>query len=334
MIPPLVQPTHTKMDAVITAENTLNQVIAVIGKKIGKLEKRKRKLDGFRENKRRGKELNKDQKIAVNKYDEVLDALNFIREVQAQLATLVIEETTARKERQENARTVVVERFASMLAVKEILSYLWNGTIRKELIQGRSVTHRVSPSQFKQLYELRDILTPDQGKGSFKEQCFTSAVHLLDLVERKDYQVPGMEEGVIYKDLAELLDTLDGFEDKTENEAEDTVDNDTSKNEQEEDIETIIVERNEEFVEVREEIVEEETEETESAAMALLMMNYKYNFQLKVPAPSLVQHEYQSQALHGSVLIPGQTPSLILGCRPLCSCWWRPRQCVMTPRVV
>jgi len=43
------------MDAVITAENTLNQVIAVIGKKIGKLEKRKRKLDGFRENKRRGK---------------------------------------------------------------------------------------------------------------------------------------------------------------------------------------------------------------------------------------------------------------------------------------
>ena len=55
--------------------NMVTQALAIVEKKVRNLEKRKGELDGYQEDKRRGKELNEDQKAAVAKYDFQLENL-------------------------------------------------------------------------------------------------------------------------------------------------------------------------------------------------------------------------------------------------------------------
>ncbi|XP_023326680.1 caprin-1 [Eurytemora carolleeae] len=57
-------------------ESSLNQALAIVEKKVRNLEKRKAKLDTYRESKAAGKALNEDQKLAVSKYDEVRSFLS------------------------------------------------------------------------------------------------------------------------------------------------------------------------------------------------------------------------------------------------------------------
>ena len=55
------------------------------------------KLDGYRADYNRGKELNDDQKSAIAKYEEVIQTLEFARELSGQFKTLVLDEDKGRK---------------------------------------------------------------------------------------------------------------------------------------------------------------------------------------------------------------------------------------------
>jgi caprin-1 len=55
------------------------------------------KLEGYREDARRGKELNEDQRVAVSKWDDVNQNLDFARELSGQFKSLVGEEEKAKK---------------------------------------------------------------------------------------------------------------------------------------------------------------------------------------------------------------------------------------------
>ena len=57
------------------------------------------KLDGYRENARRGKPLNEDQKAAVAKYDEVMQTAEFAKDMVVQLKGLAAEEEKAGKKK-------------------------------------------------------------------------------------------------------------------------------------------------------------------------------------------------------------------------------------------
>ena len=55
------------------------------------------KLDGYRADYNRGKELNDDQKSAIAKYEEVIQTLEFARELSGQFKTLIQDEDKGRK---------------------------------------------------------------------------------------------------------------------------------------------------------------------------------------------------------------------------------------------
>lgn len=66
----------------------IRQAIIVIEHKIRNLEKRKGKLESYRDLQKNGRELNADQKTAVAKYDEVLQTLDITKELYNKLLEL------------------------------------------------------------------------------------------------------------------------------------------------------------------------------------------------------------------------------------------------------
>merc|ERR1719158_1285546 len=80
-------------------ESALSLALQTVEKKVRNLEKRKGKLDGYREDDRKGKELLEDQKNATAKYDEVMQNLEFARDLQAQFRNFVTEEDRVNKKK-------------------------------------------------------------------------------------------------------------------------------------------------------------------------------------------------------------------------------------------
>merc|ERR1712088_266062 len=127
----LVQPTLEKsmatpvMDASLCGEGPLGQALQVVEKKVRNLEKRKGKLDGYRADYQRGKTLNDDQKAAIAKYDEVLQTLEFARELSAQFKTLAIEEEKTRKKQikkdLQEKNKAEIERIAATIEIQDLL---------------------------------------------------------------------------------------------------------------------------------------------------------------------------------------------------------------------
>ena len=80
------------------------------------------KLDGYRADYQRGKTLNDDQKAAIAKYDEVLQTLEFARELSSQFKTLAIEEEKTRKKQVkkdlQERNKAEIERIASTIDVQ------------------------------------------------------------------------------------------------------------------------------------------------------------------------------------------------------------------------
>ena len=82
-------------------------------------------MDGYRADYQRGKTLNDDQKAAIAKYDEVLQTLEFARELSAQFKTLAIEEEKTRKKQikkdLQEKNKAEIERIASTIEVQDLL---------------------------------------------------------------------------------------------------------------------------------------------------------------------------------------------------------------------
>jgi len=64
----------------IDVPESFKSVVTVVEKKCRNLEKRKTKLDGYREELAKGRGLAEDQKLAVARYDEVIATLDLSRE--------------------------------------------------------------------------------------------------------------------------------------------------------------------------------------------------------------------------------------------------------------
>lgn len=73
----------------------LTQAILALDKKQRNLGKRKEKLESYQDEAKKGKELNKDQKEALQKYPEVLGQIEVLKELNEQMKKIQAE--TAKK---------------------------------------------------------------------------------------------------------------------------------------------------------------------------------------------------------------------------------------------
>ena len=120
------------------------------------------KLDGYREDDRKGKELLEDQKSAVAKYDEVMQNLEFARDLQTQFRNFVTEEDRqvkkkAKKEGAERAKAETA-RLATILTFQKILAGLVsNSKAKDDLKKGENGAKKLSKDQLDDFDELLKI---------------------------------------------------------------------------------------------------------------------------------------------------------------------------------
>jgi hypothetical protein len=88
-------PPTTTTDSANT--DPLSQAVLLLDKKQRNLGKRKEKLESYREEAKKGKELNKDQKEALEKYSDVLGQIECLKELNEQFKKLQTDSTKVQK---------------------------------------------------------------------------------------------------------------------------------------------------------------------------------------------------------------------------------------------
>ncbi|XP_011708095.1 PREDICTED: caprin homolog [Wasmannia auropunctata] len=187
----------------------LRQAIVVIEHKIRNLEKRKGKLESYRDLQKNGRELNADQKTAVAKYDEVLQTLDITRDLYKQIVNIA---NDAVKQQKKLARKEAVERMQQDIAkVKEVLLTqhvlvsVNTESIRDDFFHGKNGAIKLSEEEFKYLDSLYNEMMikhqREEGDLTFAQQAQKVAEHYVAIVDGKQREVIG----TTYNKLKEII---------------------------------------------------------------------------------------------------------------------------------
>ncbi|KRT80289.1 hypothetical protein AMK59_7361, partial [Oryctes borbonicus] len=210
---------NLKIDKPLSTENSVNesnpnavtplrQAITTIEHKIRNLEKRKAKLESYRELQNSGKDLNQDQKTAIAKYGEVVQTLEFAREQYKQFLSIA---TSSEKEAKKQARKDAVARSQAELAkvrevllVQDALAQMGQDNIREDFLNGRNGAAQLSETDLKLLDDLYAAVTPKHEPGDsqiFCAQIQAAAEHLLAVVDGK----PKEAFGSTYSNIKDII---------------------------------------------------------------------------------------------------------------------------------
>jgi len=187
-------------------ESSVNQAVAIVDKKVRNLEKRKGKLDGYREAKAKGKPLNDDQQQAVSKYDEVLVSLDLVRDLSSQLNKLAVDESKDRKksmkrEQAEKAKADLA-KVCYLLKVQMLLRRIQDDDAEQILAE---LIPQISSAQLGSLKKFYALISPGQETSDELESQFATATdHLVSLAEQRTR--PVLE--TTYKDLASSIEAI------------------------------------------------------------------------------------------------------------------------------
>uniref|UniRef100_A0A1A7WC99 Cell cycle associated protein 1 n=1 Tax=Iconisemion striatum TaxID=60296 RepID=A0A1A7WC99_9TELE len=195
----------------------LKQVLCVIDKKVRNMEKKKSKLDDYKVRKNKGEGLNQDQLEALSKYQEVMNNLEFARELHKTFITLgqdmqKVGKKFARRE-QLQREEAEQKRLKTVLELQFILDRLGEDAVRQDLKQGVGGTPLLTDADLVTFDEFYKLVGPERDQNMrLIDQYEEASVHLWDLLEGKDKPVVG----TTYKALKETLDQvlLSGYFDR------------------------------------------------------------------------------------------------------------------------
>lgn len=111
------------------------------------------KLESYRELQNSGKDLNQDQKVAVAKYDEVVQTLDFARDLCKQFQTIAAvadkeSKKVARKEASARSQQEIA-KVREILLVQDALTQLGQDNVRDDFLIGRNGAVTLSDSDLK-----------------------------------------------------------------------------------------------------------------------------------------------------------------------------------------
>lgn len=204
---------HSSPDGNGAPENSgsltpLRQAITIIEHKIRNLEKRKSKLESYRDLQNAGKELNTDQKVAVAKYDEVAQTLEFARDLCKQFLGIASNsekdaKKQAKKEAQQKSQAELA-RLREILLVQDALNQMGNESVRDDFLHGRNGAAHLNESDLKLLDEIYPAVIPKHESGNptaFTNEVQAAAEHLLAVVDGKPKEI----FGGTYSQVKEIL---------------------------------------------------------------------------------------------------------------------------------
>lgn len=186
-------------EASTEAVEPLKQALVIIEHKIRNLEKRKGRLDGYRDLQKNGKELHNEQLLAVAKYDEVIQTLEFSRDLYKQFLSISTECTKqqkkqARKEALEKTQQEIA-KFKEILVIQDVLANMGQDNVREDFLAGRNGALTLTEEDLQRLDDVFVEVSPkreiEEGMPPFSEQAQKAAEHLVNLVDGKNKDFVG-----------------------------------------------------------------------------------------------------------------------------------------------
>ncbi|XP_061570605.1 caprin-2 [Cololabis saira] len=178
--------------------------------KIRNLEKKKLKLKDYKKRLTLGETLNKDQKLAVEKYDEVVHNLEFARELHKTLDDLTQNLLKAQKKAAKKEQLVKTEserrRLTMVLKIQHLLASLQQDHISRDLQAGHNQAPHVPALQLQRLNQLAGLLgVRRDDRLSLEEQMEKASLVYMDLLEGADKPVAGSTYKSLKQELIKLL---------------------------------------------------------------------------------------------------------------------------------
>ncbi|XP_068163149.1 caprin-2 isoform X3 [Antennarius striatus] len=191
-------------------ENYIEDGLICLRNKVRNLEKKKLKLEDYKLRLNRGDELNKDQMVAVEKYEEVLHNLVFAQELHRTLDTLTQTLLRAQKKvvKKEQMEKLEAEkrRLSTVLQVQHLLHSLQQEHVRRDLLAGQNRAPHCTAQQLTCLSQLAALLGVKRDyKLGLEEQMERAALAYLDLLEGNDKPAAGSTFKQLKEELTSLL---------------------------------------------------------------------------------------------------------------------------------
>ncbi|KAL4224651.1 positive regulation of dendritic spine morphogenesis [Mactra antiquata] len=201
--------TKVEIPASSEASDPFKKVLTVVDKKVRNLEKRKLKLDSYRQKRDSGAELEKDQQIAVDKYGEVVQNLEFARELQKQFQGIntdnekVLKKQAKREKLEKQIQDI--KRVKEVLQLQTLLDNMGSDSVRKDFQTGKHGAIVLTEENLEQIDEFYKLINPTrESSNDFQQELGDASEHIVCLLDSKEKAVVG----TTYKDLKELLDLI------------------------------------------------------------------------------------------------------------------------------
>ncbi|MGH0124110.1 UNVERIFIED_CONTAM: hypothetical protein FKN15_016123 [Acipenser sinensis] len=179
--------------------------------KIRNIEKKKIKLEDYRQRRQEGELLNQDQLEAVEKYDEVIHNLAFAKELQKTFSSLSQDLLKAQKKavRREQVLKIEMEkrRLRTILQVQYILQNLQEEHVRKDFRSGLNGAPFLSARELDYLLKFSKLgsLVRDE-MMSLEDQMEQATSYLWELLEGGEKDVVGTTYKHLKVQMAKLMD--------------------------------------------------------------------------------------------------------------------------------
>ncbi|XP_027137528.1 caprin-1a isoform X3 [Larimichthys crocea] len=219
----------------------MKQVLGVVDKKVRNMEKKKSKLDDYQAKKDKGERLNQDQLDALSKYQEIINNLEFARDLQKSFLALgqEVQKAVKKSARREQLQREEMEqrRLKTVLELQFLLDQLGDDSVRQELKRPDATgSSLLTDADLTSLDEFYKLVGPDRNYDvRLTDQYEEPSLHLWDLLEGRDKAVAG----TTYKSLKDILDKvlLSGYFDRAQ-----THQNGTCEEEEEQEEQTVVAE--------------------------------------------------------------------------------------------
>ncbi|XP_074925255.1 caprin-2 isoform X1 [Chelonoidis abingdonii] len=190
-------------------ETYIDNGLICLKHKIRNIEKKKLKLEDYRDRLKKGEALNQDQLEAVEKYDEVVHNLEFAKELQKTFSGLSQDLLKAQRKAQRRETIMKLEaekkKLRTILQVQYVLQNFTQEHVQKDFKGGLNGAIYLPSKELDYLIRFAKLTCPERNEGlSVEDQMEQSSLYFWDLLEGSEKAVVG----TTYKHMKELLSKL------------------------------------------------------------------------------------------------------------------------------
>ncbi|XP_054242988.1 caprin-2 isoform X2 [Indicator indicator] len=190
-------------------ETYIDNGLICLKHKIRNIEKKKLKLEDYKDRLKKGEALNQDQLEAVEKYDEVVHNLEFAKELQKTFSGLSQDLLKAQRKAQRRETLLKLEaekkKLRTILQVQYVLQNFTQEHVQKDFKGGVNGAIYLPSKELDYLIKFAKLTCPERNENlSVEDQMEQSSLYFWDLLEGSEKPVVG----TTYKHMKDLLSKL------------------------------------------------------------------------------------------------------------------------------